>query len=240
MTSASSCSISRRVSLIAVSERVVAAAHADELERVVADGAAGEAVLRACWGSSAWPRRTATSAATAPAMFWLSNEPNAPLHSDMIAILIGVPEPPLRGCDGRLRIGRVGRRRGRRRARAGGAARTCSTSCCSLSSELPHPATTNASTAMVTREPERPPARTSCNSAYLCLLLETDTASTDRCGLGRPPLLRDVHRASSAARPAVARSHSPMRPLGETRTMTRKMTPISVWKRSATKSMSGA
>src|SRR5512132_3699259 len=37
-------------------------------------------------------------AATAPAMFWLSNEPNAPLHSDMIAILIGVPEPPLRGA----------------------------------------------------------------------------------------------------------------------------------------------
>jgi hypothetical protein len=37
------------------------------------------------------------SAATAPAMFWLSNAPNAPLHSDMIASLIGVPEPPLRG-----------------------------------------------------------------------------------------------------------------------------------------------
>ena len=31
-------------------------------------------------------------------MFWLSNEPNAPLHSDMIATLIGVPEPPLRGA----------------------------------------------------------------------------------------------------------------------------------------------
>jgi hypothetical protein len=31
-------------------------------------------------------------------MFWLSNEPNAPLHSDMIAILIGVPDPPLRGA----------------------------------------------------------------------------------------------------------------------------------------------
>src|SRR3954462_481775 len=31
-------------------------------------------------------------AATAPAMFCWSNAPNAPLHSDMIAILIGVPE----------------------------------------------------------------------------------------------------------------------------------------------------
>src|SRR5262245_60482891 len=37
------------------------------------------------------------NAATAPAMFWLSNAPNAPLHSDMIATLMGVPEPPLRG-----------------------------------------------------------------------------------------------------------------------------------------------
>src|SRR5512133_3210262 len=36
-------------------------------------------------------------AATGPAMFWLSNERKAPLLSDMIAILIGVPEPPLRG-----------------------------------------------------------------------------------------------------------------------------------------------
>src|SRR4051812_42577423 len=32
-------------------------------------------------------------AATAPAMFCWSNAPNAPLHSDMIATLIGVPEP---------------------------------------------------------------------------------------------------------------------------------------------------
>src|SRR5689334_4176269 len=37
-------------------------------------------------------------AETAPAMFCLSNAPKAPLHSDMIAILIGVPEPPLRGA----------------------------------------------------------------------------------------------------------------------------------------------
>ena len=95
------------------------------------------------------------SAATAPAMFWLSNEPNAPLHSDMIAILIGVPEPPLRGATAGCGSG----------ASAGAAAAgvlvdwrpaVLDELLLLLLSSDPHPATTKASTAMVTASQKAP------------------------------------------------------------------------------------
>jgi glycine/D-amino acid oxidase-like deaminating enzyme len=82
-------------------------------------------------------------------MFWLSNEPNAPLHSDMIAILIGVPEPPLRGATAGWGAG----------ASAGAAAAGVLVDAAGVLAALllvllslldPHPAMAKASTAMVT------------------------------------------------------------------------------------------
>src|SRR5690242_16721248 len=94
-------------------------------------------------------------AATAPAMFWLSNEPKAPLHSDMIAILIGVPEPPLRGATAGCGGG----------ASAGAAAAGVLVDWAGVLAELlllllslldPHPAMAKASTAMVSASQKAP------------------------------------------------------------------------------------
>ena len=98
-------------------------------------------------------------------MFWLSNEPNAPLHSDMIAILIGVPEPPLRGstagCGSGASVG----------AAAAGVlvdlAAVLVEPPLSLLSSDPHPATTNAITAMVTASQNAP--RLVCRATGICL-----------------------------------------------------------------------
>src|SRR4051812_21249445 len=95
------------------------------------------------------------SAATAPAMFWLSKDPKAPLHSDMIAILIGVPEPPLRGATAGWGSG----------ASVGAAAAGVLVDWAGVLAELllvllslldPHPAMANASTAMVTASQKAP------------------------------------------------------------------------------------
>src|SRR5690348_4086973 len=131
-------------------------------------------------------------AATAPAMFWLSNEPKAPLHSDMIAILIGVPEPPLRGATAGCGAGAS--------AGAAGAAAVLVDAAGALDELLvlswlldPHPAMAKAVTAMMSPSQKAP--RPGCRATgMMCLLLETDTSSTDGCGLGRPPFLGDVHR----------------------------------------------
>ena len=105
-------------------------------------------------------------AATAPAMFWLSNEPNAPLHSDMIAILIGVPEPPLRGATAGCGSGASAGA-----AAAGvlvdGVAAAVLVELLLLLSSDPHPATTNASTAMVTASQNAP--RPVCRATGIAL-----------------------------------------------------------------------
>src|SRR3954454_20936065 len=97
ITSASSCSISRRVSLITVS----AVSSPQPTPTSLSGWSPMAPPVKPAFGSFlslGVAPANCESAATAPAMFWLSNAPNAPLHSDMIAILIGVPEPPLRGA----------------------------------------------------------------------------------------------------------------------------------------------
>src|SRR3954447_7170012 len=111
-------------------------------------------------------------AATAPAMFCWSNAPNAPLHSDMIASLIGVPEPPLRGATAGCGAGASAGAGGGWGAPAGAAgagvlfdeselAALLSDELLSLSLLLPHAATTSASTtATVSASHPRPGLRT--------------------------------------------------------------------------------
>src|SRR6478672_6789761 len=97
MTSASSCSMRRRVSLIARSE--VSSPQPTPTSLIGWSPMAPPVKpSRGLLGFLGLAPANWDIAATTPAMFWLSNEPNAPLHSDMIAILIGVPEPPLRGA----------------------------------------------------------------------------------------------------------------------------------------------
>src|SRR3954449_1146725 len=163
--------------------RIVAAAHADELERVVADRAAREAVPGLVGVLGLGPgelreRRDRTGhvlvvegaegalalghdrdldrrARAAAALFGLPHEPKAPWHSDMIAILIGVPEPPLRGATAGWGSG----------ASVGAAAAGVLVDWAGVLAELllvllslldPHPAMTNASTAMVTASQKAP------------------------------------------------------------------------------------
>src|SRR6188472_3744510 len=102
------------------------------------------------------------NADTAPAMFCLSNEPNAPLHSDMIATLIGVPEPPLRGST-------AGCGSGASSGAAGAAVFVASAFDCDpppplSSSELPHPAAIRADTptSSARHNSQRPGPRTEC------------------------------------------------------------------------------
>src|SRR3954453_2655184 len=104
-------------------------------------------------------------AATPPAMFWLSNEPNAPLHSDMIAILIGVPEPPLRGatagCGAGASAGAAGG--GVLLEEFGELDELLSDELLPLSLLLPHAATASASaSATVSASHPRPGLRSAC------------------------------------------------------------------------------
>src|SRR6266540_5126490 len=189
MTSASSCSIRRRTSLIAVSELSSPQPTPTSLSgwSPIAPPVKPSFGLLGFFGLA--PANCA-NAATAPAMFWLSNAPNAPLHSDMIATLIGVPEPPLRGATAGWGSGAL--------AGAAGSSVLVLVDAVdvlaeppSLSSDPPQPAAASAITAMksASQNAPRPGPRT---TAIACLLLETDTASPDRCWLGGPPLLRDV------------------------------------------------
>src|SRR3954447_7650861 len=92
MMSAPSCSISRRVSLIAVS--------AWSLEQPIPTSLSGWPLMappvqpaRGLFGSFGFAPANCDMAETTPARSWLSNEPNAPWQSDSTPILIGVPEP---------------------------------------------------------------------------------------------------------------------------------------------------
>src|SRR4051812_38208401 len=97
MTSASSCSISRRVSLMARSELSSPQPTPTSLSGWSPIAPPVKPAF-GLFGSFGVAPANCASADTAPAMFCWSNAPNAPLHSDMIATLIGVPEPPLRGA----------------------------------------------------------------------------------------------------------------------------------------------
>ena len=92
MMSALSCSISRRVSLIALS--------AESLEQPIPTSLSGWPPMappvqpaRGRFGFTGLPPANWEIAETTPARSWLSKEPNAPWQSDMTAILIGVPVP---------------------------------------------------------------------------------------------------------------------------------------------------
>src|SRR4051794_35321960 len=146
MTSASSCSISRRVSLMAVSELSSPQPTPTSLSGWSPIAPPVKPALGLVGSFGLAPANCAI-AATAPAMFCWSNAPNAPLHSDMIASLIGVPEPPLRGATAGCGSGAS--------AGAAGAgvlldeselAALLSDELLSLSLLLPHAATTSAST----------------------------------------------------------------------------------------------
>src|SRR6476646_530271 len=97
MTSASSCSIRRRVSLIARSELSSPQPTPTSLSGW-SPMAPPVKPFFGSFGSTGVAPANWANADTAPAMFCLSNAPNAPLHSDMIATLMGVPDPPLRGA----------------------------------------------------------------------------------------------------------------------------------------------
>src|SRR3954449_10560397 len=142
------------------------------------------------------------SAETAPAMFCWSNAPNAPLHSDMIAILIGVPEALATGLTAGCGAGHV---------IVDGALATVLSGVDELLSplppplslllSLPQPAAANAATPNATASQVLPRPRPPPPAPILCSLLLGDvTASPNGCGLSGAPLLRDVpdHRASSA------------------------------------------
>src|SRR4051812_18048009 len=97
MMSAPSCSMSRRVSLIAVS--------AWSFEQPIPTSLSGWPLIappvqpaRGLFGSFGLAPANCDIAETTPARSWLSNEPNPPWQSDSTPILIGVPEPPLRGA----------------------------------------------------------------------------------------------------------------------------------------------
>ena len=182
---------------------VVAAAHADELERVIADGAARPARLRVVRLLTGFAPANCDIAATAPAMFCWSNAPKAPLHSDMIATLIGVPDAALARLDGRLRIRPRDRRRRLGDRRLGGCRRVVAASAAAVVVVV--------APAAGRGKQRRPRTRSRARSypgPYLLHLLPscapsssvTSKPSPDGCGLSRAPLLRDVpdHRASSA------------------------------------------
>src|SRR3954449_8943397 len=143
-------------------------------------------------------------AATAPAMFCWSNAPNAPLHSDMIATLIGVPDASLTGLTAGCGSGHVIVDGAFATAVSAGFDELLSPPpepLLSLLSSLPQPAAANAATPNATASQVLPRPRPPPPAPILCSLLLGDvTASPDGCGLSRAPLLRDVpdHRASSA------------------------------------------
>src|SRR3954451_1883531 len=99
MMSAPSCSISRRVSLIAVS--------AWSFEQPMPTSLSGWPLMappvqpaRGRFGFFGFAPANCETAETTPARSWLSNEPNAPWQSDSTPILIGVPEPVRAGTAG--------------------------------------------------------------------------------------------------------------------------------------------
>src|SRR5829696_8388418 len=127
-------------------------------------------------------------AATAPAMFCWSNAPNAPLHSDMIATLIGVPDALLRGSTAGCGSGHVIVDGAFATAVSAGADELLSPPPplpLSLSSP-PQPAaasaaTPNATASQVLPRPKPPPP-----APILCSSLLGDVkASPDGCGLSR-------------------------------------------------------
>src|SRR5690349_24439379 len=92
MMSAPSCSMRRRVSLIAVS--------AWSFEQPMPTSLSGWPLIappvqpaRGRFGFFGLPPANCEIAETTPARSWLSNEPNAPWQSESTPILIGVPEP---------------------------------------------------------------------------------------------------------------------------------------------------
>src|SRR3954471_12796732 len=189
MTSASSCSISRRVSLIAVSELSSPQPTPTSLSGWSPIAPPVNPAF-GLFGSFGFAPANCEIAATAPAMFCWSNAPNAPLHSDMIASLIGVPEPPLRGstagCGSGASAGACG-------AAVGVLFAVSLDAPPPSSSELPQPAATSATTA--TRSASQNSPRPGCRLA--CILFTTPPPSligpsTDRCRLRRAPLLGDV------------------------------------------------
>src|SRR5919197_1059389 len=97
MTSASSCSITRRVSLMTVSA-------GSSLQPMPTNLGGWSPIAppvqpsRGLLGFFGLAPANCDIAATTPARSWLSNAPNAPLQSDITATLIGVPDPPLRGA----------------------------------------------------------------------------------------------------------------------------------------------
>ena len=106
-------------------------------------------------------------AATAPAMFCWSNAPNAPLHSDMIATLIGVPDASLRGSTAGCGSGHV--------IVDGASATAVSAGADELSppppllsslSSLPQPAAARAATPNAIGEPGPTPAHTSSTCSH--------------------------------------------------------------------------
>src|SRR4051794_5859339 len=99
MMSAPSCSISRRVSLMAVS--------AWSLEQPMPTSLSGWPLIappvhpaRGSSGFFGLAPANCDIAETTPARSWLSKEPNAPWQSDSTPILIGVPEPVRDGTAG--------------------------------------------------------------------------------------------------------------------------------------------
>src|SRR4051794_32431933 len=94
MTSAPSCSMSRRVSLMAVSAR-----SSEQPTPTILIGWSPMAPpvmpSRGLFGFLGFAPANCEKAATTPARSWLSNEPNAPWQSDRTPILIGVLLPPV-------------------------------------------------------------------------------------------------------------------------------------------------
>src|SRR3954452_12331389 len=192
MTSAPSCSISRRVSLMTVSEVSSPQPTPTSLSGWSPIAPPVNPAF-GLFGSFGVAPANCASAETAPAMFCWSNAPNAPLHSDMIAILIGVPEPPLRGATAGCGEGAS--------AGADGPGVLLDEldelaplldESLPLSMLVPHAATTSASAATVGASQNVPRPEPRSAAMILSPPRRYGYVSTDGCGLGRPPLLRDV------------------------------------------------
>src|SRR3954447_2633998 len=219
---------------------VVAAADADELERVAADRAAREAGLRVVRvlrrGAGELRQRGHRAGHVL-----LVERAECALALGHDGDLDGLARAAVARRDGRLRSGRVGGCRGRRRARgrarrARAAARRVAPLVVAAAARGHYERERGDGEC----EPERCSARTPECCHDLSLLLE-DTDTSQPTGVGcADPLSWAMSPGIVRRRPAVARSHRPISPLGETSTMTRKMTPMSVWNRCATKWMSGA
>ena len=244
MMSASSCSISRRVSLMAVPRCIVAAADAHQLERVavVRLGPSVTRLVRVLrlGAGELRHRRDGTGHVL------VVEGAERALHSESTAILIGVPLPPVSCLTA---------------AYPGGASVGAASSEAASpppppsSSSSPQPA--NASAAIPRRSASHirprlrfptsdiaclpPLAVDSCPGGVVLRARERRCSTlTCRHSAGRTSFPGRLTRAGRTAQP-------PDRPLpqadqaeGEQRAMTRKINPISVWNRSATKPTSCA